>query len=162
MRPDYVLYAMAAIFFMLIGITYLHHANYKELYMVVSTVLGLFFIGLGYTQRPKTTTQRDQDANSADRDCRDYNNPSYIRRRKSIVKRHNWELTEIKGIGTKRAEQLKALGITNIEDLAKSPAEDLASKLKVSQKITKRWIEDAKSFLRKPRRRTYLLSFQSL
>ena len=39
-------------------------------------------------------------------------------------------LTQVKGIGEKRAAQLKTNGILSIEDLAKSNVADLASKLK--------------------------------
>jgi predicted flap endonuclease-1-like 5' DNA nuclease len=59
------------------------------------------------------------------------------------------ELTKVKGIGEKRAEQLKALGISSVEDLAKASVEDLAEKLKISPKITGRWIENAKKLLEK-------------
>jgi predicted flap endonuclease-1-like 5' DNA nuclease len=54
------------------------------------------------------------------------------------------ELTEVKGIGEKRAAQLKALGINNIDELAKASAEDIATKLKISPKIVKKWITGAK------------------
>jgi len=151
MRPDYALYAVAIIFFVLTGIIYLHQTNYKELYMVASTVLGLFFMGLGYTQRPKATskvkTQTQTEVTTiTTTQAAPEEEKKHPQETPSVVMR---ELTEIKGIGAKRAEQLKALGITNIEDLANSSAEDLASKLKVSQKITKRWIEDAKKLLEK-------------
>ena len=54
------------------------------------------------------------------------------------------ELTQIRGINSKRAEQLKANGISNIEELAIASAEDLAAKLNVSPKIVKMWIGSAK------------------
>src|SRR4030066_493430 len=54
------------------------------------------------------------------------------------------ELMEIKGIGAKRAAQLKALGINNIDDLAKVSAEDLAKDLQISPKITGKWVAGAK------------------
>jgi len=57
------------------------------------------------------------------------------------------ELTRVKGIGEKRAEQLKALGITTVADLSAASAEELAEKLQVSSKITKRWIKDARNLL---------------
>ena len=54
------------------------------------------------------------------------------------------ELMEIKGIGEKRAAQLKALGINNIDDLAKVSGEDLAKGLQISPKITEKWVAGAK------------------
>jgi predicted flap endonuclease-1-like 5' DNA nuclease len=54
------------------------------------------------------------------------------------------DLTEVKGIGEKRAAQLKALGISNIDELTKASAEDIAAKLKISPKIVEKWITGAK------------------
>ena len=54
------------------------------------------------------------------------------------------ELTQVKGIGEKRAMQLKALGIDSVEALAKSSAKRLARKLKVSPKIVEKWVAGAK------------------
>jgi predicted flap endonuclease-1-like 5' DNA nuclease len=59
------------------------------------------------------------------------------------------KLTMVKGIGGKRAEQLEALGINSVQDLAKASAKDLASKLKISPKITGRWVGTAKEMVRK-------------
>ncbi|HTY75939.1 MAG TPA: DUF4332 domain-containing protein [Candidatus Nanoarchaeia archaeon] len=53
-------------------------------------------------------------------------------------------LTAIRGINAKRAEQLNAIGINTIEDLAKASPEDLAAKLMVSPRIVKMWVGSAK------------------
>ena len=53
-------------------------------------------------------------------------------------------LTKVKGIGEKRSTQLKTLGINSIEDLAKASPKDLAAKLNISPKITRKWVENAK------------------
>jgi predicted flap endonuclease-1-like 5' DNA nuclease len=58
-------------------------------------------------------------------------------------------LTEVSGIGEKRATQLNALGIFNVDDLAKAQAEDLAKSLKVSPKIVAKWVMGAKQLLQK-------------
>jgi len=58
-------------------------------------------------------------------------------------------LTEVSGIGEKRASQLKALGINNFDDLAKASVEDLAKRLKVSPKIVAKWVASAKQLLQK-------------
>jgi len=54
------------------------------------------------------------------------------------------ELIKIKGIKEKRAAQLGSFGIANANDLAKSSANDIADKLKISPKIVEKWIADAK------------------
>jgi len=59
-------------------------------------------------------------------------------------------LTDVKGIGEKRASQLKALGILNVEDLSKASSKDLATKLNISPKITAKWIQGAKEIEQKP------------
>jgi predicted flap endonuclease-1-like 5' DNA nuclease len=53
-------------------------------------------------------------------------------------------LTGVKGIGQKRANQLKTLDIKTVEDLANSSVKDLAKKLKISPKIASKWIVSAK------------------
>ncbi len=57
-------------------------------------------------------------------------------------------LTQVKGIGEKRAAQLKNSGILNIQDLAKSNVADLASKLDISPKIVQKWVADAKKIIK--------------
>jgi predicted flap endonuclease-1-like 5' DNA nuclease len=54
------------------------------------------------------------------------------------------DLTQVKGIGEKRATQLKALGINNVEDLAKISVSDVATSLKISPKIVEKWVAAAK------------------
>ena len=58
-------------------------------------------------------------------------------------------LTQVSGIGGKRATQLKALGINTVDDLAKASAEDIAKNLKVSPKIVAKWITGAKQLKQK-------------
>jgi predicted flap endonuclease-1-like 5' DNA nuclease len=58
------------------------------------------------------------------------------------------ELTQVKGIGEKRAAQLKALGINSVEDLAKASATAIARRLQISPKITKKWIASAKELVK--------------
>jgi predicted flap endonuclease-1-like 5' DNA nuclease len=54
------------------------------------------------------------------------------------------DLTQVKGIKEKRAEQLRALGIKSVEDLANASAAELAAKLKIASYFTEKWIENAK------------------
>jgi predicted flap endonuclease-1-like 5' DNA nuclease len=53
-------------------------------------------------------------------------------------------LTEVKGIGPKRAAQLKAQGINTVDDLARASPEKLANSLAISPKITQKWVNGAK------------------
>lgn len=57
------------------------------------------------------------------------------------------DLTEVRGIGQKRSEQLKAAGIDSVKDLAEYSPKDLADKVGVSEKIVSRWIKNAKETL---------------
>ncbi len=54
------------------------------------------------------------------------------------------EFTKIRGISENRAQQLKAVGIETVKDLANASASDLAEKLNVSPRIVKMWIGTAK------------------
>lgn len=54
MRLDYVLYVVAIIFFIATLTVLAYPQDSQQLWIVTTTVLGLLFIGLGYTQRPKT------------------------------------------------------------------------------------------------------------
>jgi predicted flap endonuclease-1-like 5' DNA nuclease len=58
------------------------------------------------------------------------------------------ELTQVKGIGEKRAAQLKAIGINSVAELAKASVEDIATKLKISPKIVEKWIAGAKELVK--------------
>ena len=57
------------------------------------------------------------------------------------------ELRGIKGIGSKRTEELKAVGVNTVSDLATSSAKDLSQKTGISEKIISRWIEQAKEII---------------
>lgn len=141
MRLDYILYAVAIILFIITGIALVQQV--EGLWIISTFVLGLFFIGLGYSQRPKaqaaTTVHVEAPPLPTPAVQETVEKPAPITR----------DLTEVKGIGEKRAAQLKNIGINSVEDLAKASAEDLASKLKVSPKITSAWIENAKKLTEK-------------
>jgi nucleotidyltransferase/DNA polymerase involved in DNA repair len=53
-------------------------------------------------------------------------------------------LTEIEGIGPKRAERLKQAGVSTIQDLANCNFTELSEKAGVSEKRARKWIEEAK------------------
>jgi predicted flap endonuclease-1-like 5' DNA nuclease len=142
MRSDYTLYTVAIILFIVTIIALVQQIG--ELWIISTFILGLFFIGLGYSQRPKAQAvaktvhvEAPPLPTPAVQETVEKPAPTMI------------DLTEVKGIGEKRAAQLKNIGINSVEDLAKASAEDLASKLKVSPKITGAWIENAKKLTEK-------------
>ena len=57
------------------------------------------------------------------------------------------ELTGIKGIGSKRADELRAVGVNTVSDLATYSTKDLSQKTGISEKIVSRWIEKAKEII---------------
>jgi len=175
MRSDYVLYVVAVIFFILTAAV-ATYAVTQQLWIVTTAVIGLAFIGLGYTQRPKpaattmttsapppppsTPQQQQQQQQQVRPEVIESTQPIVAEIAKQeevapVVQALQPEpagggLTEVKGIGEKRAAQLKALGINSIEDLAEASAKDLAAKLNISPKITNKWIENAKEIGQKP------------
>jgi len=146
MRSDYALYTVAIIFFIITGtVSVLELTEFeRNLGVITTAVLGLLFIGLGYSQRPKTTTIEAPPAPTTPTTITEEETETVIEAAPTVLK-----LTEVKGIGEKRAEQLKGLGINNVENLAKVSAKDLAAKLKISSKITGKWIENAKKLTEK-------------
>jgi predicted flap endonuclease-1-like 5' DNA nuclease len=146
MRSDYALYTVAIIFFIITGIVFAYQV--ELLWAVATAILGLFFIGLGYSQspKPKATTIETPPPTppTVTEVVEEEKTETAIEAAPTVV-----ELTEVKGIGEKRAKQLKALGINSVEDLAKASAKDLAVKLKISPKITGKWVRNAKKLVEK-------------
>jgi predicted flap endonuclease-1-like 5' DNA nuclease len=164
-----MLYVVAIIFFVLTGaVAAITVIEQRSLWIVTTAVLGLVFIGLGYTQRPKlikpatttaTATTTTSLATTAPLLPAPPPKPTQVETVKEEtptpmptveVPPPTPEIMKVKGIGEKRAAQLKALGIDSIEDLAKTSAKDLATKLQISPKITGKWIENAKGIAEKP------------
>jgi predicted flap endonuclease-1-like 5' DNA nuclease len=188
MRLDYPLYALAAVFFIVtaVSLVLITEQVQQSLWVVTTVVLGLFSIGLGYTQRPKAKVTSSQpstsepkltmteplnpavdDAHEAEA-FRGENvgktvEPQILPQSTSPVPMQvvaptpvlapapvepsvptSPDFKRVKGLGMNRAAQLQALGINNLEDLAKASAEELATELKISPKITKMWIGQAK------------------
>lgn len=147
MRSDYALYTVALICIVLAGGFAIYPIDTSTGIAVTTIliILALVFAGWGYSQRPKIVagplTQPTPPA------------PPVVPSEKVIpaapimvpeAKPVALELTSVKGIGAKRAEQLKNLGISSVDDLAKTSPEGLASRMKISSKITARWIDEAK------------------
>jgi len=56
-------------------------------------------------------------------------------------------LTQVPGIGEKRAQQLKNLGIDSIEKLVKADPKEISKRLRVTERSVSKWIADAKQIL---------------
>jgi predicted flap endonuclease-1-like 5' DNA nuclease len=162
MRSDYALYLVAIIFFIITAMSFALMAAELErnLWIVTTAILGLLFIGLGYTQRPRPRPMPIKASPPAPPlatspapapqpvvEVVEEEKPEITVEAAPVAPMIG--LTDVKGIGEKRKEQLKALNISSIEDLARASAEDLASKLKISPKITGKWIGNAKQLLEK-------------
>jgi hypothetical protein len=136
LRSDYILYLVGIVLLAVTGYALFDRASWERvmggmlIYSAIVFVLALFGITsfiFGYNMRP-----RKQKIPSI--------TPSHTV--ESLM-----ELTRVKGIGEKRAEQLKALGISTVPDLSAASAEELAEKLQISSKITNRWIKEARNLL---------------
>jgi predicted flap endonuclease-1-like 5' DNA nuclease len=164
MRSDYALYFVAAIFFVITVLSFaIELAQFeRNLWIVTTFVLGLLFFGLGYMQRPRIRPARIEVAPPAPSPLPTAPTPAPTPAPVEVVKEEMTEpvveispppetgLTAVKGIKAKREEQLKAIGISSVEELAMASAEDVGGKLKISPKITGRWIEEAKRLTQKP------------
>ena len=148
MRLDYTLYILAVLLFLITVVslvTPLIAEAERSLWVVTTVVLGILSVGLGYSQRPKTEAQACQPAVQIPQ-ATVPQKPATTMETSAMTEA--LELTQVKGIGVKRATQLKALGINNVDDLAKASAEDVAKKLQISSKITKKWIASAKKLVK--------------
>ena len=163
MRSDYALYAVAVIFFIMTGIVlaysyFAYVIEFRELWILTTAVLGLAFIGIGYSQRPRQTII------SAPSHTVTPSTPPKVKSSiaESVVTKtmkpektdmvaeadvSTGGLSRIKGIGEKRSGQLRTLGIGSVEELAKARPRQLAGKLKVSTKTTRKWIQNAKEII---------------
>lgn len=174
MRLDYVSYAVAIVLFVVTLAAAVYSFAQQQVWVVTTVVIGIAFIGLGYTQRPRpaappvTTSvpppppsqpqqQQEQQQQQVSEVTTAPTQPTVtnvvkLEEAKPVVQQLQSPaggLTDIKGIGEKRAAQIRALGITSVEDLAKASAKDLAAKLNLSPKITDKWIESAKEIEQK-------------
>jgi len=167
MRLDYTLYILATILLIMTVVPFVAPTGMQMTetsIWVISTVgLGLLSIGLGYSQRPKTEAQACQPMKTAPKETIETEAQTAMSKEVSEEKKTKapmdklmmkeapttkpsatMELTQVKGIGTKRAAQLKALGINNVDELAKASAKTVAKKMKISSKIVVKWISSAK------------------
>ena len=173
MRLDYILYVLAALLLIITVVPFIVTidgvgSEAKSLWVVSTVVLGLLSIGLGYSQRPKTEAQACEPAVATPQATMPDTQPTTTMEtpkeekpeatmEKPAMKEVSTmatsaaatiELTQVKGIGEKRAEQLKALGINSVDELANASAKTLAKKLKMSPKIVAKWVDSAKEFVK--------------
>ena len=193
MRSDYILYALAAVFFMMtaLSLALVVEQSQKDLWVVATIVLGLFSAGLGYYQRPKAEGAKTQPSPTMPPATMPHPQPAVVddsHEKEGFVAENvdrtaetpmlpqspspmpmpvvapmpvlppvpaevpaapTNDLTRVKGIGGKRAAQLKAVGINNIDDLATASPSDLAAKLNVSPKIVEKWVAGARELAEK-------------
>jgi predicted flap endonuclease-1-like 5' DNA nuclease len=178
MRLDYVLYVLAVILLIITIVPFIVPINMEitatSVWVVASLVLGLFSIGLGYSQRPKTTAQACQPAMSVNQEAAPETlltptgeapetEENKATMEKTAMKTapatvtsatSKLQLMQVKGIGKKRATQLKALGINSVDDIAKASAKTVSEKLKISLKTVSKWIENAKELIDQPLEKT--------
>jgi hypothetical protein len=145
MRLDYTLYVLAALLLIITVVPFVvtiegvEAETPRSLWVVTTAVLGFLSIGLGYSQRPKAKAQAYQPTVPQTQPAATMETPAMT----EVL-----ELTQVKGIGEKRATQLNAIGINSVNALAKASAEDIAKKLQISSKITKKWIDSAKALVK--------------
>jgi len=153
MRSDYALYGVAIIFFVITAFSFLVLVEFERNLSIITTViLGILFVGLGYTLRPSTKTSPVTMATAPPPQAPTTIETPIKKETEVVVETppKTLELTSVKGVKEKRAAQLKALGINNVEELSKASADKLAKKLKISPKFTENWIQNAKELIEKP------------
>lgn len=166
MRSDYLLYAVALICFIITGLIFalaLTDLNIRNLSVLTTVILGLLFIALGFSQRPKPKTPSFEiaiprptpaPAPTPVQEVVQRPRPEMVETAPEVAPvvaqiKPVMDITSVKGIKEKRAEQLKALGINTVEDLANASANELAAKLKISSYFTDKWIQNAKELIGK-------------
>jgi len=173
MRLDYTLYVLAALLLIITVVPFVVtiegvESDTRNLWVVTTVVLGLLSIGLGYSQRPKTKAQACQPAASIPQKTMPQNQPATaveapkeekveapvetaaVKKVPAVVTPAaiTMDLTQVKGIGEKRATQLKALGINSVDGLSKASAKAIAKKLKISPKTVQKWVASAKKLVK--------------
>jgi predicted flap endonuclease-1-like 5' DNA nuclease len=157
MRTDYILYVVAVLFFIITGVVAIYSIEFQQLWIFGTAVLGIFFAGLGYSQRPGTksitvevtpsTPQPEPVQPIVAEVVKEEEPPAPVETVTTVAP--VLELMQVKGIKAKRAEQLKALGIDSVQDLANASSGKLAEQLKIAPYFTEKWIQSAKELLQK-------------
>ncbi len=159
MRLDYPLYVVAVILFAITATSSIMLVEFERNLSVVATViLGLLFLALGYTQRPRSTVSvlgnppntptaiTTQAPSVIETQKKEVTTAAQTMATPEILPTIT-DLTTVKGIKAKRAAQLRALGIKSAEDLAKASPQELSAKLKVGEYFTEKWVASAKEIV---------------
>jgi predicted flap endonuclease-1-like 5' DNA nuclease len=110
-------------------------------FMIVLLLFGLFFMASGYSARPR---KYKIIAPAEPVETRVERKPIQL---SPTPSKPLTRLDTIKGVGPKRIAKLNELQIMYAEDLARFSAEDLATRLKISSKITTKWIKQAQNLI---------------
>lgn len=163
MRLDMVFYVLAITCFVfaalivpLLGVTLLPVA-----FLIVLLLFGMLFSAFGYSTRPRhyrivtpsksTETKTEEEPPQVPETIETPTQPEpplAQQAKKPELAKPPIGLTRIKGIGPKRIAALNALQIMSEEDLAKFSPEELADKLKISSKITAKWVEQVHNLVK--------------
>lgn len=142
MRSDYALYCIALVCLILSSFFFIQSdlvpPEMKVIIPSVLVILGLTFVGLGYMMRPGKAVPTPLTSQPI----------RATALTPTPIVESPLKLTMVKGIGPKRAEQLKSLKIGTVEDLAKASAKVLSAKTGVSQKVARRWVQEADKLIK--------------
>ena len=129
MRSDYALYVVAVICFILAAAVFAGSTEYAgylpmetQITMITTAVLailGIISAGAGYLVRPGEMILAPPPP-PPPKPAPERSTPPTPQSKTTVTS--PIEITEVKGIGSKRAEQLRALGINTAQDLAKTTA----------------------------------------
>jgi len=160
MRSDYALYVVAIICFILAAFVlagssgYIGYLAIEPLISSVATavlaILGLISAGAGYLVRPGGMTLIPRPHLPAPKLSSSPPTPQL-----SLPVIPPIDVTEVRGVGPKRAKQLRELGINTAQDLAKTTATTLAAKTELSTKITRKWVRRAKRLIKEDSQEKY-------
>jgi hypothetical protein len=151
MRSDYALYVVALICFILAAVVFTtNYTGYPLMEPLISMVtiavlfiLGIISAGAGYLIRPEEMILTPPPQPPPPKLPSETSIPPPKTKLASPI-----AITEIRGIGPKRAEQLRALGINTAQDLVETSASILAAKTEISPKITRKWVREAKKLIK--------------
>lgn len=155
MRSDYALYAVAVICLVLAFVVFatsfasyhLMEPPYDIVTMAVLVILALVTAGAGYLIRPEEMILTPPPQPPPSKPASEaYQTPTTPPPKTTLAPPIN--ITEIRGIGPKRAEQLRTLGINTAQDLVETTASTLAAKTELSPKITGKWVREAKRLIK--------------
>jgi predicted flap endonuclease-1-like 5' DNA nuclease len=178
MRLDYALYVIAVILFV-ITISVAAISVQQNLWVLSTAIIGIAAVGTGYLSRPQATktSSNSSPVNVTEPIVAQPAQPIVVSQPAPIVSvaeqktaittptvspplavatpaatiepKHEHPLTTVKGIGEKRATQLKSIGINNVHELATASSARIAKELKLSKKIVDKWVAGAKKQIKK-------------